>query len=294
MILKELKQYIQNELNTIYEVSEIDAFLYRLVDFKLGLNRIDFVLQPQLVIREEDQLFFEKVIVDLKQEKPIQYSIGETDFYGLTFMVTPDTLIPRPETEELVDWILNDIRHYEEEQLSNLSLVDIGTGTGCIPISLAKNLPKAKVLAVDISKEALKIAIKNAKQNEVKVEFIEQDILKQDELVKEASSSLNQQFDVIVSNPPYVRELEKEEIKKNVLDNEPHLALFVDDTDALLFYREISKYAKTHLKENGVLYFEINQYLGKETVELIQSLGFSEVELRKDLSGNDRMIKAKL
>jgi len=293
MILQELKQYIQQELKTVYEASEIDAFLYRLVGFKLGLNRIDFVLQPKLLLTEADCSFFEKVIDDLKLEKPIQYILGETDFYGLSFKVTPDTLIPRPETEELVNWILTDIRQYEGEKRRNLSIVDIGTGTGCIPISLAKNLPKAKVSAVDVSTKALAVAKINAVSSAVNVKFIEQDILRHIELVDEIHS-LNQQFDVIVSNPPYVRELEKEEIKKNVLDNEPHLALFVDDKDALLFYREIGKYAKSHLKENGVLYFEINQYLGKETVELIQSLGFSEVELRKDLSGNDRMIKAKL
>ena len=283
MKLEELKQYIKKELTPVYESYEVEAFLYRLTDFRLGLNRIDFVLKSDTTVSEEDVQFFEKAIVELKTEKPIQYILGETDFYGLNFKVTPDTLIPRPETEELVDWILKD------EKTAN-SILDIGTGTGCIPVSLAKNMPNTKVSAVDVSKEALLVAKENAEQNKVEVAFVEQNILKHS-LIEE-SHTLNNKFDVIVSNPPYVRELEKYEIKKNVLAYEPHLALFVEDTDALLFYREIAKYALTHLTKNGSLYFEINQYLGQETVGLLQDLGFSQVELRKDLSGNDRMIKA--
>ncbi|MFD0962792.1 peptide chain release factor N(5)-glutamine methyltransferase [Pseudofulvibacter geojedonensis] len=287
MKLEELRQYIKKELSSVYEPSEVEAFLFRLTDFRLGLNRIDFVLKSDIIISEEDVQFFEKAIAELKTEKPIQYILGETSFYGLTFKVTPKTLIPRPETEELVDWIINDQLTINNNQLT---ILDIGTGTGCIPISLAKNLPDTNVFAVDVSKEALLIAQENAVNNEVKVEFVEQNILEHN-LIDE-SHLLSQKFDVIVSNPPYVRELEKHEIKKNVLAYEPHLALFVEDTDALLFYREIANYALTHLTKNGSLYFEINQYLGKETVELLQGIGFSQVELRKDLSGNDRMIKA--
>lgn len=292
MILQEFKQYFKSELKGIYDDSELDAFLYRLIDFKLGLSIVDIIMQPEVLLTKAHQAFFNRAITDLKQEKPIQYILGETDFYGFTFNVTPATLIPRPETEELVSWILSDVGQYEGEHRNNLSILDIGTGTGCIPISLAKNLPEATIYAVDISKEALAVAKENTVNNEVQVTFIEQNILTHD-LIGE-NHALNQQFDVIVSNPPYVRELEKDEIKKNVLDNEPHLALFVEDTDALLFYREISKYALNHLKEGGTLYFEINQYLGKETLALIKELSFTQVELRKDLLGNDRMIKATL
>ena len=164
-----------------------------------------------------------------------------------------------------------------------MKVLDIGTGSGCIAISLAKNISNAQVFAIDISEKALATARKNAEINEVNVTFLEENILKTDDL--------EQQFDIIVSNPPYVRELEKEEIKKNVLDNEPHLALFVDDNDALIFYRKIAELALKNLSPNGQLFFEINQYLGKEMIELLENMGFKNIELRKDIYGNDRMIR---
>ena len=174
-----------------------------------------------------------------------------------------------------------------------MQILDIGTGTGCIPISIKKNIPQAEVFAIDISEEALKVAKRNAVENNVEVNFILQNILEVEKL-----SIINYQlpikFDVIVSNPPYVRNLEKQEIKKNVLEYEPHLALFVEDNDALLFYRKIAQLAKESLTENGQLFFEINQYLGKETVELLEQLGFKNIELQKDIYGNDRMIKCNL
>ena len=170
-----------------------------------------------------------------------------------------------------------------QDKIDKLAVLDIGTGTGCIPISLKKNIPQAEVFAIDVSEEALKIAHKNAETNQVQINFILQNILE--------TEDLNQNFDVIVSNPPYVRNLEKQEIKKNVLEFEPHLALFVEDTDALLFYRKIAQLALKNLTANGLLFFEINQYLGKETVELLETLGFKNVELKKDIYGNDRMIK---
>ena len=166
-----------------------------------------------------------------------------------------------------------------------MKIVDIGTGSGCIAISLAKNLKNAQVSAIDVSEKALAIANKNAEINEVEVNFILKNILQ--------TEDLENQFDVIVSNPPYVRNLEKAEIKPNVLEFEPHLALFVDDNDALLFYRKIAQLAQKNLSENGKLFFEINQYLGKETVDLLENLGFKNIELKKDIYGNDRMIKCK-
>jgi len=188
-------------------------------------------------------------------------------------------LIPRPETEELVDWIVKDSKNS-----SSIRIIDIGTGSGCIAISLAKNLPNAEVFAIDISPEALKIAKHNAKINSVKVHFIETDILN--------TTTLSNTFDVIVSNPPYVRELEKEQMQQNVLANEPHIALFVKNENPLLFYNKISDLAKTHLLKNGDLYFEINQYLGIETKALLKSKGFKNIELKKDIYAVNRMIKA--
>jgi len=289
MTLSDLKTKMKSVLAIIYDQTEIDSFFDILIDYKLRLSKIDFLLSPNTVVTDNDVLFFESAIQKLKEEQPIQYILGETEFYGLPFKVTENTLIPRPETEELVDWIVKDCSHYEEERRSNLSILDIGTGSGCIPVSLAKNLPKAKVSTVDVSGEAIKVAQQNAALNNVEVSFIHGDILRYTELV---SVSHKDKYDVIVSNPPYVRNLEKQEIKKNVLAHEPHLALFVEDDDALIFYRKIAEFALEHLKKEGVLYFEINQYLGKETVKSIKKIGFETVELRKDMSGNDRMIKA--
>jgi release factor glutamine methyltransferase len=221
------------------------------------------------------------ILTKLQQEIPIQYILGKTHFYGLDFEVDENVLIPRQETEELVEWI---ITNQQINKSINQQILDIGTGSGCIAISLAKNLTSAKVYAIDVSEKALNVAQKNADLNQVEVTFINQNILETEDL--QAS------FDIIVSNPPYVRNLEKAEIKKNVLANEPHLALFVDDHDALIFYRKIAELAQKNLKENGQLYFEINQYLGKEMVDLLQKMGFVEVALRKDIYGNDRMIMA--
>ena len=279
MNLKDLKIYFITELSPVFELSEIDVLFYRLVEHQLSLSKIDVILKSDFEVKSENQLFFKSAIQELKEEKPIQYIIGSTDFYGLSFKVTEATLIPRPETEELVDWIMKD--HSDKNKLS---ILDIGTGSGCIPICLAKNLPKGSISTLDVSEEAIKVAQENSKMNEAVVEFINDDIL--------TYSSDSNKYDVIVSNPPYVRHLEKPEIKKNVLAYEPHLALFVEDSDPLIFYRKIAEFAIENLTNNGVLYFEINQYLGQETVNLVKSYGFTSVELRKDLSGNDRMLKA--
>ena len=188
----------------------------------------------------------------------------------------------------MVEWIISNsegLRQAQSDKSAKLKLLDIGTGSGCIAISLAKNLQNAEVSAIDVSEKALATANKNAEINEVEVNFILKNILE--------TEDLEHQFDIMVSNPPYVRNLEKAEIKPNVLEFEPHLALFVDDNDALLFYRKIAELAKKNLSENGRLYFEINQYLGKETVELLENLGFKEVILKKDIYGNDRMISCK-
>ncbi|MEO9570564.1 MAG: peptide chain release factor N(5)-glutamine methyltransferase [Polaribacter sp.] len=286
MILKEFRTFFSDELSAIYPQTEIDTFFFLLIEDKLNLQRIDTVLKPDFLISDEILSELKTIIVRLQKEEPIQYILGETEFYGLPFKVNENTLIPRPETEELVEWILKEVAELQSDKVRELKILDIGTGTGCIPISLAKILKNVTISAIDVSSEALKVAKQNAVLNKVEIQFIEKDILK--------TESLPQQFKIIISNPPYVRELEKIEIKNNVLENEPHLALFVDDDNPLIFYTKIADLAKNNLDKNGLLFFEINQYLGKETVEMLHQKGFKNIELKKDLFGNDRMIKTSL
>lgn len=278
MLLKKYKSNFIEELSSIYDEMEAESFFYLILEHLHQFKRIDLALNPDFEISESDKVRWENILSELKTQKPIQYILGETEFYGLKFIVDENVLIPRPETEELVDLIVSSFK----SQTSKLRILDIGTGSGCIPISLKKNLPNAEVFAIDVSENALEIAKKNAKVNGVEVNFILKNILE--------TNDLEQQFDIIVSNPPYVRMLEKEEIKTNVLEYEPHLALFVEDNDALIFYRKIAQLAKKSLTENGKLYFEINQYLGKETVILLEKMDFKNIELLQDIYGNDRMI----
>ncbi|MES2804912.1 MAG: peptide chain release factor N(5)-glutamine methyltransferase [Bacteroidota bacterium] len=282
--IKEYRTQFIQELTPIYDAGEAESFFYLILEEKHQLRRIDLALHPDLVFSEAEIVVWNSILEQLKQEIPVQYLLGKTSFYGLDFEVNENVLIPRPETEELVEWILSNNRIIQKSnpETSRLKILDIGTGSGCIAISLAKNIPNAQVFAIDVSEKALATAKKNAERNAVEVTFINQNILE--------TEDLRQQFDIIVSNPPYVRNLEKEEIKKNVLDNEPHLALFVEDNDALIFYKKIAELAQKNLSENGQLYFEINQYLGKETVDLLEKMNFKNIELRKDIYGNDRMI----
>ena len=286
MILKEFKLFFNEALSAIYPKTEIDSFFFILMEEKLKLQRIDTVLNSDLLITNKNLIDLKNIVKRLQKEEPIQYIIGNTEFYGLPFLVDKNTLIPRTETEELVAWVLDEIKVLTNNKITELSILDIGTGTGCIPISLAKNLTSLNISAIDISPEALIIAKQNAILNKVTIEFIELDILN--------AESLPQEYDVIISNPPYVRELEKEEIKNNVLENEPHLALFVADENPLIFYNKIADLAKQQLSKNGMLFFEINQYLGKETVNMLVKKGFKNIQLKKDLFGNDRMIKCVL
>ncbi|MBT6081666.1 MAG: peptide chain release factor N(5)-glutamine methyltransferase [Polaribacter sp.] len=283
MTLKECRLHIHEALSKIYPKTEIDSFFFLMIEEKLNLQRIDTVLKPDLLISQDNLTTFLKIIKRLQNEEPIQYILKKTSFYGLPFIVDKNTLIPRPETEELVAWIIEEASKGKLHKKDKISILDIGTGTGCIPISLAKNLIKSSVSAIDISQKALLIAKKNALLNNTKIDFFEMDILN--------TESLPQKFDIIVSNPPYVRELEKREIKKNVLQNEPHLALFVDNNNPLLFYKKIADLAIEYLRQDGLLFFEINQYLEKETVKMLEMKGFKNIELRKDLFGNYRMIQ---
>jgi release factor glutamine methyltransferase len=281
MRVKDYRSIFIETLLPVYDAVEAESFFYLILEHKLKMRRIDLALQPDADLAEEQMAEWNAILKELLNEVPIQYLLGTTSFYGLDFEVNANVLIPRPETEELVDWILSD---YKKEAIEDCKILDIGTGSGCIAIALAKNISQAEVAAIDVSKKALELAQTNAQTNGVAVAFLCQNILE--------TEDLQGQFDVIVSNPPYVRTLEKAEIKKNVLEHEPHLALFVDDNDALLFYRKIAALAQKNLKENGKLYFEINQYLGLEMIDLLNSMGFVAVELRKDIYGNDRMICA--
>ena len=282
MTIKQYRDQFIQELTPLYDAGEAESFFYLILEAKHQLKRIDIALQPELVLSVSELETWNSILDQLKREIPVQYLLGTTHFYGLEFEVHKNVLIPRPETEELVDWIIQSLK--VESRNQKIKILDIGTGSGCIAISLAKNLPNAEVFALDVSNKALATAQKNAELNQVQVQFICQSILE--------TEDLGQQFDVIVSNPPYVRHLEKQEIKKNVLDNEPHLALFVADDDALIFYRKIAQLAVKNLSQTGQLYFEINQYLGQEMLSLLQEMDFKNSELRQDIYGNDRMTKS--
>jgi release factor glutamine methyltransferase len=281
MILKEFRETFSKQLSATYPKTEIDTFFFMLIEEYLGLQRIDTVLKPDFLITTDQLSLLNTALKRLQNEEPLQYILGKTEFYGLPFLVNKNTLIPRPETEELVELILK-----EANKFNPLQILDIGTGSGCIPITLAKKRPKATIFAMDVSKEALSIAKQNASLNNVVINFLQEDILK--------TEILPQKFDVIVSNPPYVRTLEKVAIKNNVLANEPHLALFVEDNNPLIFYDKIADLAKEHLRENGMLYFEINEYLGKEMIALVALKGFKDIQLKKDLFGKDRILKASI
>lgn len=277
MTIQQLQRVFNSELSHLYPQTEVDSFYFLMMESFFQLKRVDLALQSQQEI--EIPKAFHEALNKLTLQIPIQYILGKTNFYGLDFSLNNNVLIPRPETEELVEWIINDIKN------KNYSVIDIGTGSGCIAISVSKH-SNANVTALDVSKDALEIAKKNALSNNTQIHFIEDDILNP---LKEYPK-----YNVIVSNPPYVRQLEKKEIQANVLQNEPHLALFVEDENPLIFYDAIANFALKHLREEGLLYFEINQYLGKETVDLLKSKGFHKIELKKDIFGNDRMIKAQI
>ena len=278
MTLNSYKKWFNEQLQHLYDADEIKSMLTIVAYEVLGLSRVDLVLKDNESLSEAQIVQLNNVLSQLQQEIPIQYIFEKAYFYGYEFKVSPATLIPRRETEELVEWVLSEMNRQPEKKWR---VLDIGTGTGCIPISIKKEFPLAEIFAMDISTGALKIAKENAEKLNASVIFIEQNIL---------STTQLDSYDIIISNPPYVRNLEKAEIKKNVLDYEPHLALFVEDNDPLIFYRKITQLVQKSLTENGLLFFEINQYLGEEMQQMVSEY-FKIIELRKDLQGNDRMMK---
>ena len=275
--MKTIANKIYKGLATTYTDGEIKALTRILATELLGISQMAYFLKEEIILCTEQQKLLDNAITRLQKHEPIQYILGYCDFCGLRFKVNSSTLIPRPETSELVEWIASEATGKE-------SILDIGTGSGCIAISLAHRLPDASVSAWDISSEAVETAKENSRNNGVKVEFGIVDILNY--------APVNVKLDIIASNPPYIKEIEKDNIKANVLSWEPHTALFVPNDDPLLFYRTIAEKAKEMLCHGGKLFFEINRAHGKETMEMLDKLGYTAIELRKDFADNDRMIKA--
>ncbi|MDH6356283.1 peptide chain release factor N(5)-glutamine methyltransferase [Parabacteroides sp. PF5-9] len=274
--------YIRKSLEAIYSPEETGSLTRLILEEVCGLQPHRLLIDKDKQLTDDETLQIEKILTRLKHYEPIQYVLGKAYFYGLTLRVNPAVLIPRPETEELVDLII------QNQKESKIRLLDIGTGSGCIAIALGKNLPDATITGIDISEDALKTAAINARENQVDVQLLHVDILSE----TETETNLPGYFDVIVSNPPYVMEKEKEGMGRNVLQYEPPGALFVPDDDPLLFYRRIARLAYQKLTPEGQLYFEINAQCGDETVDMLQKEGYNQVELIQDLCGKERIIKA--
>jgi len=277
----------ENGLKSLYDTEELSSVKYLALTDITGLSKAQLRAFTDNKLSDEQSQKAENILSELQTGKPVQYVLGYTEFYGLPFKVNSSVLIPRPETEELVEWILKESQESRIKSQETFRILDIGTGSGCIPIALKKNLPQAQVSALDISAEALNTAKQNAELNNVDIEFIHADILNQSD-----HSPLTTHYSLIVSNPPYITEHEKREMKHNVLRYEPHTALFVPNNNPLMFYNAIADFALKQLEPDGVLFFEINENLGEQTVELLDHKQFKNIELRKDMRGKDRMIKA--
>lgn len=271
-------QYITAELADYYPPSEIRGFVRLIMESVCGLSYTEMILQKERVPDPEKLERLKEIVSRLKKYEPIQYILGETEFYDLKIKVNPAVLIPRPETEELVNWV------HETQKMANPRVLDIGTGSGCIALAVKASCTGALVSGVDISEKALETARENAEINRLEVNFFPADIL-------QWTSRNWETFDVVVSNPPYVRESEKQLMQKNVLDFEPVNALFVPDEDPLIFYRAIAEFSMEKLTADGFLFLEINEYLGAAMVELLEDTGFRNIELRMDLMGRNRMIR---
>jgi len=293
-LVRDCRKYYAGELEKLYGSDEANALIMILLEHYFNIDRMKIALEPDLRLSESEMLTLHFAVKELLKNKPVQYIIGETEFCGMRFFVNENVLIPRPETEELVNKLavtpnssFRPKRSGVEKSPTHISILDIGTGSGCIAISLAKLIPDSDVTAVDVSEKALEVAKKNAEANEVSVTFIKDDILN-----PQNRDLLNGQFDIIVSNPPYVCESEKSEMRANVLDYEPSSALFVSDNDPLVFYRKILEFAQKTLKSSGEVWFEINENFGEEMRNLCLEQGFKNVEIIKDFRGKERIVRA--
>lgn len=282
MTIREGKQLIKEAIVALYDEREAGHIATLLMEWISGKNRMEQLMDKDLPITSQQVDRLQEAIAKLSTGEPVQYIIGEAWFMGMPFLVNRNTLIPRPETEELVEWIIRDL---SQEAIQKLRVLEVGSGTGCIPISLKKKMPELQVQSVDISSGAIETARENAKRLNVSVDFIEMDFLSRNNWDQLG------QVDLIVSNPPYIKASERDSMHKNVVEFEPATALFVPDQDALIFYKAIRDFSETHLTPNGKIYLEINQQLGQDVLQLFNSNGFSAV-LQKDLHGNDRMIRA--
>lgn len=281
MIISEIKFFFQTELSELYSKSEIEELFSIFCEHFLELNKIELRQNLQKELSESDSRKLSEVISELKNGKPFQQILGETEFYGMKFFVNEHVLIPRPETEELLELAIQKVKDLRFK-VEGFKILDIGTGSGIIPIVLKKHFPEAELSAMDISENALEIARKNADFHQTEINFIRKDYL---------NGNLDEIYDIIISNPPYIGIEENNEIENSVKGYEPNIALFSPTSDALIFYRKIANDSLKHLSENGMIFLEINQKLGKETLELFND--FSESVLLKDISGNDRMIFVK-
>ncbi|MCG6187492.1 peptide chain release factor N(5)-glutamine methyltransferase [Maribellus maritimus] len=275
--MQSLIQYIEKELKGLYPAEEIRSFIRLVFEQVCELNYTQLLLSRDKILSPEEKEKMEEIVTRLKTFEPIQYILGETEFYGLQLKVNPAVLIPRPETEELVQWIL------QTNKLTSPVVLDVGTGSGCIALALKKELPAATLTAIDISETALETAKENAKINRLDIQLLNCNILNWE-------GQKWEQYDIIVSNPPYVRTMEKEKMQANVLDYEPELALFVSDADPLVFYRRIGEFSLENLRKDGFLFFEINENLGTEMAELLSAQGFKNIEIRTDIRGKERML----
>jgi len=304
MKLSEIKIAFQNELSDLYSKSEIEELFSIFCEHFLELNKVELRFNLDKDLAEVESQKLSEAISELKTGKPFQQILGETEFFGMKFFVNEHVLIPRPETEELLELAINKIKEQVQKEVfdsaqtdnsqtlkhsdSQLKILDIGTGSGIIPIVLKKHFSDADISAIDISEDALKVARENAKLHNTEINFIQKDYLNE---VFNSAQTDNDVYDIIISNPPYIGIYENPEIEDSVKGFEPNLALFSPTSDALIFYKKIAKDAEKHLSENGMIFLEINQKLGKETLELFHN--YSEAALLKDISGNDRMIFVK-
>lgn len=278
--LAEAVQFIRELLNKKYPPEEIISFVNLIFEDLINLSKIDIQLKKNIILEEAIISRINYIITELIQYKPIQYILGYTEFYSLKFMLNNSVLIPRQETEELVGWIINDNKNKKN------NILDIGTGSGCIAVSLAKNLNNSSVTAIDISREIIRQAQNNAVLNNVKID------LKQMDILHEKNPGFDSLFNIIVSNPPYVRNSEKKSMHTNITEHEPGIALFVPDKNPLIFYKAISALAENYLEKDGSIYLEINEAFGMEVVNLLDKNVFNNIELRKDINGKDRMVRA--
>ena len=284
MTIQQAYLQLLQQLSTLYDKRESGNIADLVTEKVAGLRKVDRIVYKDTIISPEQQNLISKITTQLLQHKPVQYAIEEAWFMGMKLWVNEQVLIPRPETEELVNWIIKDIQNNENK---GVLILDIGTGSGCIPIAIKRQIPQTSLTAIDISEGALQVAKMNSVTQNVLIDFQQLDLL------DEATWQQLGHFDIIVSNPPYIRKSESLSMRKNVLNYEPHLALFVSDNDPLLFYKKIAAFGKTHLIHTGTIYVEINEELAQEVVTVFQKKGFSNVEIKKDMQGKDRMVSAK-